>query len=229
MSAEASDQVSKPAELGGSAVDHLKLSPEVTTALKEVQAELAESYRESFLQMVAAINKQASAIDRIQTTLELLVRHFEPTLASQVPAAIRVAGDGEQPDLASALLVADPIGAGYTLGLSSLSQALGLPASDVSVLLKAFKIKEDGSLAVVVRHGGPRNAAMVNYHPRTIERFLELLANPPNGLDANQKATLKRVLKRGASAPPPVAEPIPGPATAKGLPNDPQRATKGRS
>ncbi|HEU4579542.1 MAG TPA: hypothetical protein VFS67_14890 [Polyangiaceae bacterium] len=210
-------RVSRPAELGATAVDQLDLSPEVKGALKEVQAELAEAYRESFLLMVEAINKQASAIERIQTTLELLVKHTQPSLAPQLPAVVRVAGDGEEPDLASALMVADPIGAGYTLGVSSLSKALGLSAADVGVLLKAFKINVDGSCAVVVRQGGPRNT-MVNYHPRTIDKFLSLVANPPPGLDANQMGALKRVQKRGITLPPGPALPAGAPPVASESP-----------
>jgi hypothetical protein len=219
--------VSKVSELGASAIDQLELSPEVAEALKEVHAELAESYRESFLQMIEAITKQASALDRIQRTLEILVRNLEPSIAAQVPAALRVASAEEEPDVATALLVADPIGMGFTLSATGLAQALGASINDVSTLLKAFKLRGDGNYAVVVRQGG-RSPTMVNYHPRTIERFRELMTSPPAGLDANQQAALKRVLRRMNSVtPPPSSDSAPAVhSTMNGQPDAPPPAAK---
>ena len=203
----------KVQELSGPAIDSLNLSPDVSRALKDVQAELADAYREGFLAMVEAINTQASAIKRIQASLDLLIRHTKPELADQlpavVPAVVRIARDGEEPDLASALVVADPIGAGYTLSATAFSKVLGISTGDFSILAKAFKLSSDGNCAVVVRKGGTHHT-IVNYHPRAVQRVRELIATPPPGLTSDQKSALRRVVKRmlvatPESAPPPQA------------------------
>ena len=171
----------------------LGLSPQVTQKLVEIQAEVDGAYREAFVEMVRAINRQASALERIQNTLAILVEQTAPQLKGQAPAAIRIAGEDEDPDLASALMVADPIAAGYTLTQSALAEALGLSAPDVSVLVRAFELPDDDRCAVVVR-GGKR--AVVNYHPRAIQRFKELVANPPKGLTQSQERLLGSVRKK---------------------------------
>ena len=74
--------------------------------------------------MVATMKEQASALDRIQETLRVLVQAVNPSLSAQVPPAVRVASDGENPDLASAVVVADPIGQGYVLSQAKLALAL---------------------------------------------------------------------------------------------------------
>lgn len=81
--------------------------------------------------MVEAMNRQASAIDRIQTTLELLVRNTRPDLAGQIPPVIGIAQAGEEPDLATAVVVADPIAKGYTMSQASLARAVGISQTDV--------------------------------------------------------------------------------------------------
>ncbi|WP_441290800.1 hypothetical protein ACSRUE_10025 [Sorangium sp. KYC3313] len=186
--------MAKVSDLPSRGIKQLGLSPAVRAALTEIQAELADAYRDSFVQMMQTMQSQASALDRIQNTLRILVEHIEPTLVSQLPPAVRVAGDGERPDLASTLVVADPIGAGYTLSQASLAKALGLTTSDVSPLCKSFKLAEDGACAVVVRKG--QRAQIVNYHPRAVERFKQLLKDPPTDLDQAGKQALSRVLRK---------------------------------
>lgn len=172
----------------------LGLSHDVEQALEAIQAELAEAYRESFVEMVRALNKQASALDRIQTTLHVLVSQLPASVKGNLPPAIRVAGDDEQADLASAVIVADPIGAGYTMSQASVAQALNLKQADVSVLLKAFKIDEDGQCAVIIRQGS-KYQRLVNYHPRTLQRFRECVARLPAAFkpDLGQQKALERV------------------------------------
>lgn len=181
-------------ELGTAALRDLGLSPEVAAALAEVQQELADAYRERFIEMVQAIQRQASALDRIQTTLALLVGRLDPQLAGEIPPAIRVVGDGEEPDLASAVVVADPIGSGYALSQVNLATAVGLNQPDVSILCKAFKLSDDPRCAVVVRAGKKRN--IVNFHPRAVERFRELLRSPPTNLQPGQQGALKRARRK---------------------------------
>ena len=101
-------------DFGSKAIDELGLPPELSSALKGIQADLAEDYRASFLAMVETLNRQASALDRIQTTLNILVQHLAPQLVKSlpVPVALQQAKEGAEPDIATALVVADPIGAG---------------------------------------------------------------------------------------------------------------------
>jgi hypothetical protein len=179
------------------AIDDLQLSPPVASALKDIQAEVADAYRDRFIEMMDVLRHQTSTLARIQETLHILVRAVAPTLAGTVPAAVRVARDGEGQDLASTLVVADPIGAGYTLSQVDLAKALGLPnATDVSILVRAFKLDENGDCAVIVRRG-VRNK-IVNYHPRAIETLRQWIASPPEGLSlsADQAGAVNRIRKK---------------------------------
>ncbi|HEX3770486.1 MAG TPA: hypothetical protein VHV30_06470 [Polyangiaceae bacterium] len=179
-------------DLSLKSIAELGLTPEVEEALRDVIAELANDYRESSVAMAQALSRQASALDRIQNTLAILVTKIAPELNDQIPAAISVALDGEQPDLASAVVVADPIGAGFSLSQDAVAKALGVTQTDFSVLDRAFKLRDDGNCAVVVRKGPQRNT--VNYHRRAIERFRELVAGAqPSSLTAEQKSALRRV------------------------------------
>lgn len=181
-------------ELPGRAIKNLGLSPEVERKLIDIQAEVASAYREHFIEMVQTMKEQASALDRIQETLRVLIRAVAPQVAGQVPPAVRVVGDGERPDLASAVIVADPIGQGFALSQANLAKALGVNSADVSILSKSFKLDKEADCAVVVR-SGPRNT-IVNYHPRAIDRFRELVRNPPHELDPTAKAAVARVRKK---------------------------------
>lgn len=192
----------KVVELPGRAIEDLKLTPEVGQKLVDIQAEVATAYRESFMEMVQTMQAQASALARIQETLRILVEQVAPQLTGQIPPAIRVATDGEQPDLASAIVAADPIGQGYSLSQTALAKALGVPPTDVSILCKCFKLATDANCAVVVRAGRSR---LVNYHPRAVTRFQELLRHPPSDLDATGRAALARTRKKlgiGRGSPP---------------------------
>ncbi len=181
-----------PVDISSKPIDQLPIPAEVKGALKDIQAEVSDAYREGFVEMVQAVRQQASALERIQTTLAMLVKHLAPTLEGQLPAAVRIAGDGEAPDVASALVVADPIGAGFTMSQAEVAKALGIGQADVSVLLRAFELNRDVRCAVVVRPGGDKGHEVGNYHPSTLDRFRELLEEPPGGLDAAQRSSLKR-------------------------------------
>jgi hypothetical protein len=80
----------------------------------------------------------------LQTTLSLLVEKMAPEIKDRIPVALRVARDGETPDVTSAVLVADPIATGYTMTQADLAAALGLSQPDVSVFVRAFKLNEEG-------------------------------------------------------------------------------------
>jgi hypothetical protein len=180
-------------DLASRAIEQLDLDPEVKDLLLSIQADVTASYQKSFVTMLEAIHRQASSIERLQTTLNLLVEKIAPEIKDRVPVALRASGPGEDPDVASALVVADPIATGYTMTQANLAEALGLPEPEVSVLVRAFGLREDGESAVVVRKG--RRSDTVNYHPRAIARFRELVADPPDELKPEQASALKRVRK----------------------------------
>lgn len=184
--AESSNLADKP-------IRDLHLSPEVESALREIQAELSDAYREGFLQMTENMSKMVSAINRIQETLNILIQHAHPQLKDKIPVAFQIAKDGENPDLATAVVVsvADPIGAGYYLSQADISRALRLGQADVSVLIKAFGIDQDPDCAVVVRSG--TKGKIVNYSARAIERFREFIATPPKNLKQAAKSHFTRV------------------------------------
>lgn len=181
-------------DLGAAGLKELGFSKEITEVLQGIQIEVAEAYREGFIEMVGAMEQQASALNRIQTTLNILIEHMAPQLEGKVPIALGVAESEEAADLAKAVVVADPIGSGYVLSQQALANAIGVPQTDVSTLVRAFRLKEDGDCAVVVRKGPRRE--MVNYHPRAIKRFLEGVASPPKSLSTTQSAALRRVRRR---------------------------------
>jgi hypothetical protein len=176
------------------AIDRLGLSPEVRTALMAIQADVTAAYQKNFVDMVEAIRRQASALERLQTTLNLLVEKMAPEIKDRIPVALRLAKDGETPDVTSAVVVADPIATGYTMTQADLAAALGLSQPDVSVFVRAFKLNEDGECAVVVRKGSERrNQQTVNFHPRAIEKFRALVKSPPTKLTEEQQKIWKRV------------------------------------
>lgn len=184
---------SDPEDLGAAGAKRLGLSPEVAKKLTEIQAEVSGAYRDTLIEMMQALNRQASALERIQRTLEILIEHTAPQLKGQAPAAFRVAADGESPDVASALVVADPIAAGYTMTQADLARALGISGPDASILARAFKLEEDPDCAVVVRGGKNKT---VNYHPRAARRFRELVAKPPRGISTRAEKTAERVRRK---------------------------------
>jgi hypothetical protein len=175
-------------------IAELDLSPKVQQALRNIQAEINDAYRENFFAMTQTMNQLVSGMNRIQTSLNVLIEHLVPTLAGKgVPVGLAIAADGEAADVAKTLAVADPIGMGFTLSQSDLARGLKLSQADVSVLVRAFKLNEDEKCAVVVRRGKDGKDQMVNYHPRVAERFKELVSAPPKGLSQAQQRALKRV------------------------------------
>ncbi|MCU1350246.1 MAG: hypothetical protein JWO56_3276 [Acidobacteria bacterium] len=192
----ASKVAPKVVSAASKSIDDLPLSPGVAKALRGIQAEIGDVYRERFIEMIDVLRQQTSTLARIQETLHILVQAVAPTLSGPVPVAVRVAADGENPDLASTLIVADPIGAGYTFSQADLSKALGLPnSSDVGVLVRAFKLDES-DCAVTVRRG-QRNR-IINYHPRAVEALSRLVQSPPANvaLKKNEIGALKRVQRK---------------------------------
>lgn len=172
----------------------LGLSDEAAQVLLEIRAELDAEYRERFLEMAQALNRQASALERLQSTVQTLVKHVEPSLAAASPAAFRVADGGEEPDLASALVIAqDPIAAGYTLTQADLANALQVTGPDISEFVRAFKLNEDEDCAIMVRRG---KRTLYNYRPETARRIREVAEGPPAELNKTQTRVLRRIQRR---------------------------------
>lgn len=189
----------KVVDLAEPAIEELPISAPIKQKLNQIQAELATAYRESFIEMVGVLRRQASALDRIQETLRIVAEHLDIKLDGEAPVALRVASDGEHPDLASAVVVADPIAAGYTLSQSDLSRALGISSADVSLLARAFELDKQEGCAVVVRQG--KKQKIINYHRRAIDRFRELVDSPPPRLGAEANGALRRVRKKWRRVP----------------------------
>jgi hypothetical protein len=177
------------------AIEKLDLPPEVKATLRQIQAEMMAMYSAQATAMAEAINNQSAILLRIQKTLDILVNHLEPQLPDgKLPVAFQVGREGEQTDVAKALVVADPIGMGFTLSQSDVAQALGITRADLSILFKAFKLKDDARCAVTVRQG--RGTPVVNYSREVIDLFLERMRNPPQELDDTAASALKRVRKK---------------------------------
>lgn len=187
--------------LGSKALEDLGLHEEVEEQLREIQEELSDAYRDAFFEMTAAIQRQASALSRIQLTLNLLLERLAPdlVLADRIPVALQQADSQDEADLARAVVVADPIGAGYTLSQTGLSKATGLGPADISALVKAFRLTEDEACAVVVRQGKKRS--LTNYHPRAVHRLLDLVKDPPEKLSKDGLQAVRRARKKLGLAP----------------------------
>lgn len=178
--------------LGSGAIAGLDVSPEVKAGLHAIQAELTAAYQKNFVEMIETLRRQASALDRLQTTLNLLVQAVHPTLKG-VSVGVVAAAPGTDADLPSVVL-ADPIAAGYVFTQGNLAEALGISAGDVSELVRLFKLDQD-DVAMTVRHGKQRNT--VNYHQRAIEKlrgYIEAARRSmPRDLSKNQVSALRRV------------------------------------
>jgi hypothetical protein len=190
----APDDDDAPISLAATAIERLNVGEEAKQALRAILTELAAQYQQSFILMLETQRKQASALDRLQTTLQLLIEKIAPEIKDRIPVPIRLASEGERADLTSAVILADPMAAGFTMSQAQLAKALGLSQADVSVLVRAFKLNEEEDCAVVVRRGRT-NTEISNYHARAIDRFREIVAAPPAKLDSNQRSALERVRK----------------------------------
>jgi hypothetical protein len=177
------------------AIRDLGLPEETEALLLEIYETIDRSYRERFIDLTSAVREQSAALGRIQETLLILVEAIRPELARSAPAAFAIAPDGQKPDVATVRVeVLDPIAANYTLSQRDVALALGLEPPDVSVLARAFGLPDDPECAMVVRRG--KTATVVNYHPRVVKRFLDLVKAPPAELRADAATALKRVKKR---------------------------------
>lgn len=155
-------------DLSYATLKRLGLPDAAIEILLKIRAELDADYRERFVEMATAVREQAEALSRIQSTLGVLVRHLEPRLEGMEKAAFRIASDGEEADVASAMAVPDPLRFGYRLTQQDVANALRIPASTVSVLVRAWGLHEDAELAVRVRDG---TRPLFAYHSRIVEEI----------------------------------------------------------
>lgn len=185
----------KPKTLVAAALAKTNIPAQVRDDIEAIRADLDAEYRDRFLAMTAAISKQASALDRIQHTLELLLEHAAPELQGRIPGLV-VAPEGADADLASVrgAFAADPIGAGYSLGQQAIANALQCNQTDVSLLLRELEIKKKPALAVVVRKSGEHET--VNYHRRVIDELLRVLEKPPANASKEILSAIARIKRK---------------------------------
>lgn len=187
--------MAKPRSLVAAALAKTSMPAEVQDEIAAIRAELDAQYRDRFIEMTGAIAKQASALDRILATLEMLVEHASPELKGRVPG-LRLAEPGGKADLAT--VAADPIGAGYSLSQQAIADALQCSPSDVSVLLGEHPIKDQPELAVVVRRGKQRE--IVNYHQRAVEYLVRIIDKPPAGASSKMRKAIDRIKRKRGRA-----------------------------
>lgn len=172
----------------------LDLQPEAVSALRSIRSLIDARYREAFLELTQVLHRQASAIDRMQRTLDLLLDQVRPELKARTPPLFSVSPAADAPDVARAVVIPDPIGAGYTLTQADVAQALGISSPEASVLLRAFGLRDDHECAVCVREG--KKNPIYGYHERVIQAFMQCLAHPPVGFPQKHKKLLARVRDR---------------------------------
>jgi len=175
-------------------------SPEVSELLRERQRDLEATWAERFLEVAGAIQRQAAVLERMQRTMEVLVEAVKPELSGKAPVAIRVAAADERPDLASPVVVADPIGAGYTLSQADIARSLGIIQPDASILIRHMKLNQESHVAVAVRWGAGRGD-VVNYRPVATEQLRAWICEDHSGLPqtvARAVERARRVVTPGA-------------------------------
>ncbi len=193
--------MAKPRTLVGAALAKTAIPPEVREEIEGIRRDLDAQYREHFITMTEAISRQASALDRIQHTLQLLLEHSAPELKGRIPG-LTVAPEGSVPDLATvpATIGADPIGAGYSLSQQGIADALNCSSSDISVLLKGHPLKTKSEFAVVVRRG--KTQEVVNYHRRAVDELLRVILRPPSSASKDMLRAIERIQRRRNQKPP---------------------------
>lgn len=167
----------------------LKASDESKEILVKIAAEVNAAYRENFEAMLASLQDIAEGQKRLLTTLGILIKAIEPKLGTELTEAVSIAMPGSRPDIASAVVLADPGAAGYTLTQGELARQVGLSQADVSILTRAFRLDVDSAYAVRIPQG---KKTVVKYRPVTGPRLKELIAAPPEPLSDVAQQCVKR-------------------------------------
>lgn len=171
----------------------LRVSDEVRDILAKIASETSDAYRESFQAMLQSLQDIAEGQKRLLTTLSVLVKAIEPRLGKELPQAIAIAMPGEQPDLATALVITNPEAAGYVLSQGDLAKRVGLSQPDASILVRAFRLDEDPHYAFKTSLG---KKMVVKYREVAGARLRELIQAPPQPLTDVAQNCLRRVRKK---------------------------------
>lgn len=174
----------------------LKVSQDTKDILTRIAAEVNAAYRENFEAMLKSLQDLAEGQKRLQATLGVLVKAIEPKLEKDLPVAVAIAMPEQAPDVASALVLANPAAAGFTLTQGQLAAATGLAQAEVSVLTRAFRLDEDQLFAVKVPRG---KQPVVWYRPEAAARLKELIHAPPVPLSDVAQASVLRARKKLAA------------------------------
>ncbi len=167
----------------------LKASQESKEILAQIAAEVNAAYRENFESMLHSLQDIAEGQKRLLSTLGVLISAIEPKLGVNLPVAVSIAMPGERPDIASTIVLADPLAAGYALTQGQLAKEVGLSQADVSILARAFRLDADTAYAVRIPQG---KRTTVWYRPLAGARLKELIAAPPELLSPRAEAIVKR-------------------------------------
>lgn len=182
-----------PLSLASHAIDRLDLPDDIKATLRALQAEISLAYQRSHIEMVQTMKLQASAIQRMQATLEMLVSKLDPDASLKIPTPIRIVEDRNDADLSTPLVLADPMAAGYVMTQADLARTLRLSQPTVSVLVRAFRLRDESGCAVIVRRGNNAATETTNYHPRAVEKFMQYVNDPPGWeLKTEEKSALRK-------------------------------------
>ncbi len=167
----------------------LKASDESKEILAQIAAEVNAAYRENFESMLHSLQDIAEGQKRLLSTLGVLISAIEPKLGVNLAAAVSIAMPGERPDIASTIVLADPLAAGYALTQGELASQVGLSQADVSILARAFRLDADIAYAIKIPQG---KRTIVMYRAIAGPRLRELIAAPPELLSPKVEAVVRR-------------------------------------
>lgn len=191
----------RPVEITAASIAKLDLPDDVKRILAEIAERNADANRAVLLSVTQQLQTVTLRLDRIQSSLAILLEALTPTLktsAKNLPVAFSFAEKGDAPDLARAIVVADPIAQGFTLTQRDVGEALGLDQPTTSVLVRALGLAEEPRFAVTVRRG---KKTVVNYHRDAIEGLRRRIADPPSKLPPNAVDVVKRAQRKLLLAP----------------------------
>lgn len=181
---------SKVVQLHPRAIRELGLEPAVEQVVIDIQNALIAAYNDSLIKLATTVEQQSIALERIQESLHLMVKAMDGAGNLALPPVMRFAESNEDADLPSAVVIADPNRAGFSLSQAELAARLGLKATDVSVLARAFKLQENPKCAVVVGRG---RRPVVVYHANAIDVIKQMVRSPPSNLTPQERVVLVRV------------------------------------
>ena len=144
----------EPTSIVAKTIKDLELSPDVALVLRDIEAQIAEAYRDRFLDMTEMLRQQMSMAARTQETLNILVEFLAPQLAGSVPTAgeDRYRRVAARPRFRSSCRGPDRRGLHPDAG-RPFFRALGVSSADISILVRGFDVNGKEECAVTVRTG----------------------------------------------------------------------------